>query len=53
MTAGMSPLCNISDAITQVTLMGFLRFISLFYLNDWWNIISQYRDEKKKTEKKD
>lgn len=49
LTSGMSPVSSLMDAITQVTLMGLFRFISLFYLNDWWRIIRNEDAKKKKT----
>lgn len=39
LTAGMSPVSSLVDAMAQVALMGLFRFVSLFYLNDWWRII--------------
>lgn len=48
LTAGMSPVSNLMDAVTQVSLGGLFRFISLFYLNDWWNTIRYSRDQEKK-----
>lgn len=47
LTAGMSPVANIGDALTQVALSGLFRFISLFYLNDWWRIIRTFPSSKK------
>jgi 3-dehydrosphinganine reductase len=44
LTAGMSPVSGIGDAITQVALSGLFRFISLFYLNDFWRIIRNHKD---------
>ena len=46
LTAGMSPVTTLSDALCQVTLMGLFRFISLFYLNDWWRIIRTFARQK-------
>lgn len=53
LTAGMSPVCGVVDGITQVALMGVFRFISLFYLNDFWNIVKRCASEKKRDEKED
>jgi len=39
LTAGMSPVHSIVDAMCQIFLMGLLRFISLFYLMDFRRII--------------
>lgn len=50
LTAGMAPVSSLGNAITQVAAMNLLRFISLFYLNDWWRVIRSY--DKKKNEKK-
>jgi hypothetical protein len=56
LTAGMSPVSNLGDAITQIALSGVFRFISLFYLNDFWRIIRSYKpksgDGKKEETKK-
>lgn len=43
LTAGMTPVSNLFDALTQVALGGTFRFISLFYLNDFWRIIRTYQ----------
>ena len=48
LTAGMSPVSNLFDAVTQVSLGGIFRFISLFYLNDWWGKIRHYREKEEK-----
>ena len=42
LTAGMSPVVHLGDALSQVVLSGLFRFISLFYLNDFWRIIRQH-----------
>jgi len=42
LTAGMSPVVSLGDALSQVVLSGLFRFISLFYLNDFWRIIRQH-----------
>jgi 3-dehydrosphinganine reductase len=39
LTAGMSPVSTLGDALAQVALGGLFRFVSLFYLNDWWRMI--------------
>ncbi|CAB9503460.1 ketodihydrosphingosine reductase [Seminavis robusta] len=46
LTAGMSPVSTLVDAVTQVSLGGLFRLISLFYLNDWWRIIRQCAQER-------
>jgi hypothetical protein len=43
LTAGMTPVSNLFDAVTQVALGGIFRFISLFYLNLFWRIIRTYQ----------
>jgi len=54
LTAGMSPVSKLSDAVAQVALSGLFRLISLFILNDWWITIRKFRGkEKNKTEKYD
>ena len=53
-SVGFGPVMNLSDAITQVTLLPLLRWIALFVMNDWWNIIIKYsNNNKKKDDKKD
>jgi len=47
LTAGMSPVHTIIDAICQVYLMGLLRLVSLFYLFDFSRIIQKVGNEKK------
>jgi 3-dehydrosphinganine reductase len=47
LTAGMSPLSNLLEGVTQVTLMGLFRFISLFYLHNFWNIVKACKEEDK------
>jgi len=54
LTAGMSPVSNLSDAVVQVALSGLFRLISLFILNDWWMTIRKFRSkEKNNTENHD
>ena len=48
LTAGMSPVSSLIDAITQVSLGGIFRLVSLFYLNDWWGTIRDYQEKDKK-----
>jgi hypothetical protein len=45
LTAGMSPVSDLGDAVSQVALSGLFRFISLFYLNDFWRIVRQHADK--------
>ncbi|KAL3917272.1 MAG: hypothetical protein SGILL_004794 [Bacillariaceae sp.] len=54
LTAGMAPVSGIGDAISQVALSGLFRFISLFYLNDFWRIIRNHpADTSKKGDEND
>jgi len=48
LTAGMSPVSSLIDVLTQVSLNGTFRFISLFYLNDWWVTIRHYKENDNK-----
>ena len=48
LTSGMSPVTNLFDALTQVSLMSLFRFVSLFYLNDFWRIIQSFQSDGKK-----
>ena len=43
LTAGMSPVTGVADAVCQVALMGLLRLVSLFYLLDFGRITQNYR----------
>jgi 3-dehydrosphinganine reductase len=51
LTAGMGPESSLAGAITQVALMGFFRLVSLFYLNEFWNIVRQQRRNESATKK--
>ena len=46
LTAGMSPVSSLPDAIAQVALTGLFRFISLFILNDFWSMIRKCAQER-------
>ncbi|KAL7489921.1 hypothetical protein ACHAW6_016150 [Cyclotella cf. meneghiniana] len=46
LTAGMNPVTSVVDAICQVSLMGLLRFVSLFYLMDFGRITQNCSDGK-------
>ena len=46
LTAGMGPVSALPDAVTQVALGGLFRYVSLFYLNDWWRIIRNCAQER-------
>jgi hypothetical protein len=48
LTAGMSPVSSLGDAMAQVAFSGIFRIISLFVLNDWWKIIRSFRTNGKK-----
>ena len=50
LTAGMSPVHSILDAIVQIFFKGLLRFISLFYLFDFRNIVHKV-GKKRRAEK--
>ena len=50
-TAGMSPVTGLWDAVTQVALSGIFRYVSLFYLNDWWRTFAKMDKEKAQTTK--
>ena len=47
LTAGMSPVFTMGDALYQICLMSILRLVSLFYLFSFYDIISK---EKKTNE---
>lgn len=42
LTCGFDPVMSVADALSQVVGMTFFRWISLFYLQDWYRIIQQY-----------
>ena len=46
-SAGMSPVTSLSDALCQVAMMGLLRFVSLFYLLDFGRITQRYHDARR------
>lgn len=46
LTAGMSPVHNMADALCQIFLNGLFRFISLFYLLDFRNIVQRVGKKK-------
>eukprot|EP00581_Thalassiosira_minuscula_P014629 CAMPEP_0183716730 /NCGR_PEP_ID=MMETSP0737-20130205/10519_1 /TAXON_ID=385413 /ORGANISM="Thalassiosira miniscula, Strain CCMP1093" /LENGTH=423 /DNA_ID=CAMNT_0025946027 /DNA_START=48 /DNA_END=1319 /DNA_ORIENTATION=- len=50
LTSGMNPVTTVLDAIYQVSLMGLLRFVSLFYLLDFGRLTQNCHDAKKKKE---
>lgn len=52
LTSGMSPVSTLGDALSQVSAMSLFRFVSLFYLKDWWTIIRKYQQESKVNEEK-
>jgi 3-dehydrosphinganine reductase len=43
LTAGMSPETSWIDAVTQVSMMSVLRFVSFGYLNNFWRIITLHQ----------
>jgi hypothetical protein len=45
LTAGMSPVSSMRDAITQIAWSGLFRMVSLFYSNDFWRTIRNYQHE--------
>lgn len=50
LTAGMSPVNSLGDAVTQVAFNGIFRIVSLFVLNDWWHAIRNHKEESKKSD---
>ncbi|KAL5021457.1 hypothetical protein ScPMuIL_000612 [Solemya velum] len=48
LTAGMSPVISIMDALQQVITMGLFRAISLVYLRFYDGVVTQCAEEKKK-----
>lgn len=43
LTAGMSPETSWIDAVTQVSMMSVIRFVSFGYLNNFWRIITMHQ----------
>jgi len=48
LTAGMTPVTSLPDALAQVSLMSLLRFVSLFYLMDFDKITQRCKMEREK-----
>eukprot|EP00978_Attheya_sp_CCMP212_P026841 scaffold88971_cov44-Attheya_sp.AAC.3 len=48
LTAGMSPVHTLLDALSQVLLMGLFRFISLFYLCSFSSIVHKFHHNQTK-----
>jgi len=46
LTAGMSPLSTLGDAVSQVAGMALFRWISLFYISNWHRLIKDYQSKK-------
>lgn len=46
LTAGMSPVSTVVDAVSQVALGGTLRMIALFIVNDWWRMVRNCAQER-------
>lgn len=53
LTAGMAPVHNVIDAMYQILLMSILRFVSLFYLMSFRQIIHKVGAEKRGGKGKD
>jgi hypothetical protein len=47
LTAGFGPVSSLLDAVSQIAGGPLFRFISLFYLQDWWDTIRRHQNEKK------
>jgi 3-dehydrosphinganine reductase len=43
LTCGFQPVSTVLDAMAQVSIMSVTRWISLFILNDWYNMIRTYK----------
>jgi 3-dehydrosphinganine reductase len=43
LTCGFQPVSTVLDAMAQVSVMSVTRWISLFVLNDWYNMIRTYK----------
>lgn len=41
LTSGMAPESSLFDSVCQVALMGLFRFVSFFYLNDFWSKVQK------------
>jgi 3-dehydrosphinganine reductase len=51
LTAGFGPVSSLLDAVSQIAGGPLFRFISLFYLQDWWDTIRRHQNEKQATAK--
>lgn len=49
LTAGFSPVSTLMDALAQVSILSFTRWIALFYLADWHRILRNYYNRSQKT----
>jgi 3-dehydrosphinganine reductase len=47
LTAGFAPITTFLDGVAQISLNSLLRWVSLFYLNDWYRIIRNCQQQKK------
>lgn len=46
LTAGFGPVSGLLDAVSQIAGGPLFRFISLIYLQDWWDTIRRHQNEK-------
>ncbi|XP_053101335.1 3-ketodihydrosphingosine reductase isoform X1 [Hemicordylus capensis] len=53
LTSGMSPISSIAEVLEAVILMGFFRFIGLFYIASFDSIVHRCMVQKEKSEKTD
>ncbi|XP_061446388.1 3-ketodihydrosphingosine reductase [Rhineura floridana] len=53
LTSGMSPISSIAEVLEAVICMGFFRFMSLYYIASFDNIIRRCMVKKEKSEKMD
>lgn len=51
LTAGMGPTTGVVDVVAQIAGMGVFRVVSLFYLNAWWNMLSNFKPSPSKESK--
>jgi 3-dehydrosphinganine reductase len=52
LTAGFGPVSTLLDAVSQIAGGSLFRFISLFYLQDWWDTIRRHQNKKQATANK-
>lgn len=48
LSVGFGPVCNMGDALAQISLLNLLRWIAIFVQNDFWRIIKSFDNKEEK-----